>query len=117
MLENNQSMNLICGSFSKIIPWFEWWRWLKNMKNNYQIFLIICSICLFFAPNLINNQSQGFELKNISDVSVKITIPDWYEKPNNYSQLVSWYQSLESSFPDYLEVYKANELYNTGKVD
>ena len=38
----------------------------------------------------------------------------WYYKPANYAQLVDWYQTLESSYPDYLEVFKANELYNTG---
>ncbi|MBS3773241.1 MAG: hypothetical protein KGY55_03470, partial [Candidatus Thermoplasmatota archaeon] len=40
----------------------------------------------------------------------------WYEKPDSYSQLVGWYQSLEEQHPGYLEVFKANELYDTGRV-
>jgi hypothetical protein len=42
--------------------------------------------------------------------------PDWYTKPTSYSQLVSWYQTLESNYPDYIEIFKANELYGTGIV-
>jgi len=42
--------------------------------------------------------------------------PDWYEKPDSYAELVNWYLALESEYPDYLEVFKANELYETGEV-
>ena len=42
--------------------------------------------------------------------------PDWYYKPESYGELVSWYQTLESNYPEYLEVFKANEMYGTGKV-
>ena len=42
--------------------------------------------------------------------------PEWYYKPSNYAELVSWYQDLETSYPDYIEVFKANELYDTGTV-
>jgi hypothetical protein len=45
-----------------------------------------------------------------------ITCPDWYKKPSSYSELVSWYQTLESEYPDYIEVFKANELYGTGQA-
>ena len=40
----------------------------------------------------------------------------WYYKPSNYSELVSWYQSLEADYPNYIEVFKANELYGTGTI-
>jgi len=40
----------------------------------------------------------------------------WYQKPDSYDQLVSWYRSLEEKYPDYIEVFRANELYNTGKA-
>ncbi len=40
--------------------------------------------------------------------------PDWYDKPSSYDELVSWYLTLESKYPDYIEVFKANELYETG---
>jgi hypothetical protein len=39
---------------------------------------------------------------------------DWYYKPNSYAQLVGWYEDLEDTYPDYIEVFKANELYKTG---
>lgn len=42
--------------------------------------------------------------------------PEWYYIPSNYAELVSWYEDLESSYPDYIEVFKANELYETGTV-
>jgi len=42
--------------------------------------------------------------------------PNWYNKPASYAQLVSWYQTLESNYPDYIEIFKANELYETGTV-
>jgi len=45
-----------------------------------------------------------------------ITGPNLYRKPASYAQLVSWYQALETIYPNYLEVFKANELYNTGKA-
>jgi hypothetical protein len=40
----------------------------------------------------------------------------WYSKPANYAQLVDWYQTLEAQYPQYLEVFKANELYDTGTI-
>jgi len=42
---------------------------------------------------------------------------NWYYKPDSYAQLVEWYKNLEEKYPDYIEVFKANELYNTGKID
>lgn len=41
----------------------------------------------------------------------------WYSKPNSYAKLVNWYKALESEYPGYIEVFKANELYGTGEVD
>ena len=41
---------------------------------------------------------------------------DWYYKPASYSQLVGWYQELEASYPGYLYVFKANEVYGLGKA-
>ncbi len=42
--------------------------------------------------------------------------PSWYNKPTSYAQLISWYQALETTYPDYIEVFKANVLYNTGTI-
>ena len=49
--------------------------------------------------------------------SFNILQPDWYYKPDGYSELVDWYLSLEQQFPGYIEIFKANELYNTGVVE
>ncbi|HHH80353.1 MAG TPA: hypothetical protein ENL13_05570, partial [Thermoplasmatales archaeon] len=43
--------------------------------------------------------------------------PDWYAKPSSYAELVNWYQTLENEYPNYLEVFKANELYGTGTAE
>lgn len=40
----------------------------------------------------------------------------WYNKPATYSQLISWYQALETQYPNYIEVFKANVMYNTGTI-
>ena len=35
----------------------------------------------------------------------------WYKKPQSYEELVEWYRQLEKKYPEYIEVFKANELY------
>ncbi|MGC9308124.1 MAG: M14 family zinc carboxypeptidase [Thermoplasmatota archaeon] len=40
----------------------------------------------------------------------------WYTKPGSYDELVGWYQTLEEQHPGYIETFKANELYGTGRV-
>jgi len=37
-------------------------------------------------------------------------------KPSSYNELVSWYKELEREYPNYIEVFKANEMYHTGKA-
>ncbi len=39
------------------------------------------------------------------------------KKPESYDELVSWYKILEEKYPDYVEIFKANEIYGLGKVD
>jgi len=41
---------------------------------------------------------------------------DWYYKPSSYAELVGWYQALEANFSNYIEVFKANDLYGTGQA-
>ncbi len=55
----------------------------------------------------------------ITDDSTFSPIPkdtDWYYKPSGYAELVNWYQNLEANYSDYIEIFKANELYNTGQA-
>ncbi|MCD6513105.1 MAG: succinylglutamate desuccinylase/aspartoacylase family protein [Thermoplasmata archaeon] len=40
-----------------------------------------------------------------------------YDKPSTYSQLLSWYEEMEKKYPQYIEIFKANEMYGTGRID
>ncbi len=42
--------------------------------------------------------------------------PDWYHKPTNIAQLLTWYQLLNGTYPNYIELYKMNVIYNTGTL-
>jgi hypothetical protein len=64
-----------------------------------------------YSENYINENEVIFD-----DKPEPLMGPTWYTKPSNYAQLVSWYQALESAYPNYLEVFKANQLYGTGTV-
>ncbi len=39
------------------------------------------------------------------------------KKPDSYEELVSWYKSLEEKYPQYIDIFKANEVFGYGKVD
>ena len=50
-------------------------------------------------------------------ISVTGTIYDgWYTKTQSYDELINQYLTLEQEYPEYVEVFKANELYDTGVV-
>jgi hypothetical protein len=53
--------------------------------------------------------------KNLIDEKIPLGT-DWYYKPANFDQLVGWYESLESDYTNYIEVFKANDLYGTGSI-
>ena len=40
----------------------------------------------------------------------------WYRKPSTYAQLISWYQNLEQNHTNYMQVWKANEMYGLGTI-
>jgi len=75
------------------------------------IFLITSIPVQAFSNDLYQNSS----LDDLFDITINKDT-DWYYKPNNYAELVSWYQALEVNFSDYLEVFKANDLYGTGQA-
>ena len=87
------------------------------LKNGFRLSCVFCIVALFICPMILQTGIGGGQSNKGSVWSFSITRPDWYEKPSNYSELVYWYQQLELMFPDFIEVFKANELYNTGKVD
>ena len=68
---------------------------------------------VFFKETL----SEKKDINNIvNDRSSPTFYDGWYHKADTYGELVSWYLMLEENYSDYVEVFKANELYNTGAV-
>jgi len=61
--------------------------------------------------NALMNLSNSREIVNDETIPMN---GGWYYKPSNYDELVDWYKALESDYLDYLYVFKANELYDTG---
>jgi hypothetical protein len=90
------------------------------MKNRLSTILTLLIISFLLVGSLSinaysNNMNLGQETNNIFSVdNSKDT--SWYDKPSNYAELVSWYQDLEDQYPDYIHVFKANELYNTDQA-
>ncbi|VVB60559.1 Zinc carboxypeptidase [uncultured archaeon] len=92
------------------------------MKKNLLQIIITGIVCLTLLTTIQPVSAYSNEIKNkdgtlqpnqdVEDTG--IIGPNWYNKPTGYAQLVSWYQALEALYPEYLEVFKANELYDTG---
>ena len=83
----------------------------SKMFKKTSIFL---AFFMFIIPGIVIG-SEPIVLENRADFNV--LQPEWYFKPDSYSELVDWYSILEQQFPNYIEIFKANELYNTGIVD
>ena len=95
------------------------------MKKN-TLFITIGTIFLTLVIMNISVAAYSHELQNQKDATFDIDQQDqlyehamrmgtdWYYKPSSYAELVSWYQELEEDYPDYIEVFKANEMYDTG---
>lgn len=92
------------------------------MKNKTKVILLISIVLLLLinagstVGNSINYNKNNISINAEEDPQATPLEPDWYHKPTSYAQLVSWYQTLETAYPKYLEVFKANELYSTGTV-
>jgi len=90
----------------------------------------ILVIGMFLVTSTLVTSAGQIKQENVASVNASvaedesISIPaqqpvwagNWYKKPLSYGQLVNWYLSLEEKYPNYLEVFKANEMYDTGKV-
>jgi hypothetical protein len=94
------------------------------VKNQILNILIIGLICLTLLTTIQPISAYSHEQRNQTPNTQAIQEteeignfgPSWYNKPTSYAQLVSWYQALEAQYPDYIEVFKANVLYNTGTI-
>jgi len=81
------------------------------MKGNlFKKYLIILLFFLLLTPNIFLSSNKASDI-NLDDPTDKT-----YTKPKDYNELVTWYQNLESEYPGYIEVFKANEMYSTGKI-
>jgi len=90
-------------------------KWLLFVTGIIVLTLLMGNIPLASAYSMgIRNQNDNLLNSDVLGQIASDTI--WYYKPSNYAELVSWYQNLESEYPDYIEVFKANEMYNTGTI-
>jgi len=94
------------------------------MKKHLLNVLIIGIVCIALLTTIqpvsaYSNemQKQNTNMQTNQETDDKgIFGPSWYNKPATYAQLISWYQALETLHPGYIEVFKANVLYNTGTI-
>ncbi|HEC77410.1 MAG TPA: hypothetical protein ENI33_09195 [Thermoplasmatales archaeon] len=90
------------------------------MKGKMPVYIISALLLISFCMNIDGLSSAKKNLNNSISKTREIyrnkQFNDWYYKPSNYSELVSWYQNLSNQYPNYIEVFKANELYNTGNI-
>jgi len=92
---------------------------MKKYLLNVIIIGIVClTLCTTIEPvsaysHEMQKQTTNTQIDQKTDNLATISL-NWYSKPTSYAQLVSWYQALEALYPNYLEVFKANELYHTG---
>jgi len=94
------------------------------MKKNAYFVIITLLLMLIIANVPINAYSNGLE-NNINNLEIKFDPifqqamqkgTDWYYKPSSYAEMLGWYEDLEETYPDYIEVFQANELYDTGTI-
>ncbi len=87
-------------------------------KTHCDKLICLILILLFLASSLVTITIPARHSVTRDEIRNQgLSIPDWYEKPSTYMELVGWYLSLEDLFPGFLDVFKANELYQTGIVD
>ena len=68
-----------------------------------------------FNDSILEISSEEIQIRAPVNL-MSMTYSGWYNKPTSYAQLISWYQELEIAYPNYLQVFKANELYGLGTI-
>ena len=79
-----------------------------NLFKNYLVYILFL---LLILPNI------SFASNKAIDSDIDNPLETTYKKADSYDELVGWYKSLEADYPNYIEVFKANELYNLGKIN
>ena len=77
--------------------------------------VLIVSSCMVAATSKSINVSAGKQ--QVFSGSFDGGRDKTYTKASSYSELVSWYQALEDEYPDYVQVFKANQVYGLGQVN
>jgi len=94
------------------------------MKKNFIKIIISGIVALTLLTTILPTSAYSNDMQN-QTTSTQLTQeskqessfgPSWYNKPSTYAQLISWYEALETQYPGYIEVFKANVLYNTGTI-
>jgi len=94
------------------------------MKNRGLNIVIIGIICLTMLTTIQPISAYSHEQRNQTTSTqtnqeteeIGNFGPNLYTKPTSYAQLISWYQALENQYPWFIEVFKANQLYQTGTI-
>jgi hypothetical protein len=91
---------------------------MEKRKIKYIAISIVCILVFSSIPGFAYsiNMEQTAEQNNSKENFDVPLDSDWYYKPESYDQLVGWYQDLESNFSNFIEVFKANEMYGTGQA-
>ncbi len=77
------------------------------MKGHlFKKYLVFFLFLILILPNVSWNSSKA----------LNEPFETIYTAANSYNELVGWYKNLESEYPNYIEVFKANEIYNLGKI-
>ncbi|RLF33015.1 MAG: hypothetical protein DRN07_03655 [Thermoplasmata archaeon] len=88
----------------------------KIVVYGMAVLLLMSTVGTIFLPPISADDNVSDTLAKTREIYNSHRYSGWYYKPNSYSELVSWYQTLESQYPNYIEVFKANEMYGTGTI-
>jgi hypothetical protein len=90
----------------------------KKTVGLLSVFIVMLMMNVLPATGYSNNMTEKSTVPTPTDQDTlnPPLAPDWYHKPTSYAQLVSWYQALEQNYSNYIEVFKANQLYSTGTI-
>ncbi len=90
----------------------------KKTVGLLSVFIVMLMMNVLPATGYSNNMTEKSTVPAPADQDTlnPPLAPDWYHKPTSYAQLVSWYQALEQNYSNYIEVFKANQLYGTGTI-
>ena len=84
-------------------------------KKTAQLIFVMLIVGIVITPaSTFIVRADNQKAENTSDDTLGYKT---YKKAGSYSELVNWYKELESQYPNYIEVFKANELYGTGTVE